>query len=39
MNMVLTRRGERWSIAVMHNMDLPPEAMAEAQAQLQQRAR
>lgn len=35
-NMTLARDTEGWSIAVLHNMDLPPEAMAQAQATLQQ---
>jgi uncharacterized protein (TIGR02246 family) len=37
-NMVLAREGGEWSIAVMHNMDLPPEEMAEAQAAVQKAA-
>lgn len=37
-NMVLASDGGDWSIAVMHNMDLPPEAMAEAQAAVQREA-
>lgn len=39
MNMVMTRDGRGWSIAVMHNMDLPSEDLAEAQAKLQRAAR
>ncbi len=39
MNLVATRDGGEWSIAVMHNMDLPPEEMAQAQAALQQARR
>jgi len=39
MNMVLMRDDGAWSIAVMHNMDLPSEDLAAAQAKLQQAAR
>jgi uncharacterized protein (TIGR02246 family) len=39
MNMVAVREGSAWSIAVMHNMDLPSEEMAEAQAKLQRSVR
>lgn len=35
MNMVMMRQGPAWEIAVMHNMDLPSEDLAEAQARLQ----
>ncbi len=35
MSLVAARDGSQWSIAVMHNMDLPPEALAGAQAALQ----
>ena len=35
MNLLVTRESGDWSIAVMHNMDLPPEELAEAQAELQ----
>lgn len=35
-NMILTHEHGDWSIAVMHNMDLPPEDMAKAQEALQQ---
>lgn len=38
-NMVVAREDGDWSIAVMHNMDLPPEEMAKAQAALQQAPR
>ncbi len=34
-NLVLTRDAGGWSIAVMHNMDLPSEEMAKAQEALQ----
>jgi uncharacterized protein (TIGR02246 family) len=37
MNLVLTREGGIWSIAVMHNMELPMDGMADAQARLQKR--
>jgi uncharacterized protein (TIGR02246 family) len=35
MSLIATGHGEEWSIAVMHNMDLPPEEMAQAQARVQ----
>jgi uncharacterized protein (TIGR02246 family) len=35
MNLVVTREEGIWSIAVMHNMELPANGMADAQAQLQ----
>lgn len=34
-NLALTHEHGGWSIAVMHNMDLPPEELAEGQAALQ----
>ena len=34
-SLVATRDDGRWSIAVMHNMDLPDEALARAQAAVQ----
>ncbi len=34
-NLVATSQDGTWSIAVMHNMDLPPEEMAQAQAAIQ----
>jgi uncharacterized protein (TIGR02246 family) len=37
MNLLATRDGGEWSIAVMHNMDLPPAKLANAQAELQAR--
>jgi uncharacterized protein (TIGR02246 family) len=37
MNLVLTREEGSWSIAVMHNMELPTDGMAGAQAELQKR--
>jgi uncharacterized protein (TIGR02246 family) len=36
LSLVLTRDDGEWSIAVMHNMDLPPEELAEAQRALQE---
>jgi uncharacterized protein (TIGR02246 family) len=36
-NFVMCRDDDLWSIAVMHNMDMPPEEMAAAQAALQER--
>jgi len=35
MSLVCTRENADWAIAVMHNMDLPPEELAEAQQNLQ----
>jgi uncharacterized protein (TIGR02246 family) len=37
MNLLITRERGAWSIAVMHNMELPEGGMADAQAQLQER--
>lgn len=37
-NLVLARDAGNWKIAAMHNMDLPPEELAQAQEALQQRA-
>jgi uncharacterized protein (TIGR02246 family) len=37
MNLVLTREEGSWSIAVMHNMELPMDGTADAQAHLQKR--
>lgn len=37
MNLVLTREGGTWSIDVMHNMELPMDGLADAQARLQER--
>jgi hypothetical protein len=37
MNLVATREDGTWSIAILHNMDLPDEEMREAQAQIQSR--
>lgn len=34
-NLIVTLEGESWSIAVMHNMDLPAEEMAQAQEKIQ----
>lgn len=34
-NLVVTCENGDWAIAVMHNMDLPPEELAEAQEELQ----
>ena len=34
-NLVATSDGQDWSFAVMHNMDLPPDELAEAQDRLQ----
>jgi len=33
-NLVVTREGASWSVAIMHNMDLPREGLAEAQQKL-----
>ncbi|MEI7521652.1 MAG: SgcJ/EcaC family oxidoreductase [Thermoleophilia bacterium] len=38
MNLVCTNQSGTWGIAVMHNLDLPDEGMAEAQAALQAEA-
>ncbi|MCG6856646.1 MAG: SgcJ/EcaC family oxidoreductase [Salaquimonas sp.] len=38
MNLLATCEGDRWSLMLMHNMDLPDTGMAEAQDTLQQRA-
>ncbi len=35
MNLIVIRVGAEWSIAVMHNMDLPSEEVAKAQEKLQ----
>jgi hypothetical protein len=34
MNLIITREGASWLIAIMHNMDLPAESLANAQKQL-----
>jgi uncharacterized protein (TIGR02246 family) len=34
-NLTVVRESESWSIVVMHNMDLPAEEMAQAQAKIQ----
>ena len=39
MNLVVTRENGDWSTAVMHNMDLPSEKIAEAQEELQRAQR
>jgi uncharacterized protein (TIGR02246 family) len=38
-NLLITREKHAWSIAVMHNMELPMDGMAGAQADLQKRHR
>ncbi len=37
MNLLITREQEGWAIMVMHNMELPSDGVADAQAQLQAR--
>jgi uncharacterized protein (TIGR02246 family) len=37
MSLLLAREEGSWSIAVMHNMELPMDGMADAQAELQKR--
>jgi hypothetical protein len=37
MSLLVTREEGDWAIAVMHNMELPSDGMAAAQAQLQER--
>ena len=34
-NLTIVREADTWSIVVMHNMDLPAEEMAQAQARIQ----
>jgi uncharacterized protein (TIGR02246 family) len=37
MSLLITREQGCWAIAVMHNMELPPDGMADGQARLQER--